>query len=106
MPDKQHKVTYAADTNSVVYSFPASDFNATVQALIKANKDYAPLMVSTLSKYIRELSKNLMELDGKAGSVCQFIKKHTRRIRQSAGRQVLKPILCESLRTWMNGKKK
>ena len=75
LPDKQHKVTYAADTNSVVYSFPASDFNATVQALIKANKDYAPLMVSTLSKYIRELSKNLLELDGKAGSVCQFLKK-------------------------------
>lgn len=75
LPDKQHKVTYIADTNSVVYSFPASDFNATVQALIKANKDYAPLMVSTLSKYIRELSKILKELEEKAGSTCQFLKK-------------------------------
>jgi len=75
LPDKRHKVTYIADMNSVIYSFPASDFNATVQALIKAKKDYAPLMVSTLSKYIRELSKIAMELDGKAGSICQFLKK-------------------------------
>lgn len=75
LPDKQHKVTYVADMNSVVYSFPSSDLNSTVQALIKANKDYAPLMVSTLSKYIRELFKILTELDSKAGSVSRFLKK-------------------------------
>lgn len=72
--NKVHSVTYTADTNLVVYSFPATNLNATIRALMKANKDYAPLMVSTLSKYIRELSKILGELEEGARSTGQFIK--------------------------------
>lgn len=69
-----HSVTYTADTNLVVYSFPASNLNATIRALMKANKDYAPLMVSTLSKYIRDLSKILEELEETSNTVWQFLK--------------------------------
>lgn len=74
LTDKVHHVTYTAETNSVVYSFPSSNLNATVLALMKVNKEYAPLMVSTLSKYIRELFKILSELENSAGSTYQFMK--------------------------------
>ncbi len=52
-----HRVTYTAESDSVIYAFPAMHLGKEVKSLIKANKDYAALMVSTLSKYIRELSK-------------------------------------------------
>lgn len=70
-----HSATYIAETNLAVYSFPASDLKSAIHALISANKDYAPLMVSTLSKYIREISKILDELEEKADSGYQFLKK-------------------------------
>lgn len=54
---KVHNVTYIADTDLALYTFPASGLVSTVSALIKSKKDYAPLIVTTLSKYIRELSK-------------------------------------------------
>lgn len=69
-----HNVTYVAETNSAVYSFPASGLRPTIRALMKANKDYAPLMVSTLSKYIRELSKIFDELENSTNDVWQFMK--------------------------------
>ena len=72
--NKTHRVTYTADTNLVVYSFPAANLNTTMRALLKANKDYAPLMVSTLSKYIRELSKILEALEDIGNTVWQFLK--------------------------------
>lgn len=72
--DGVHHVTYMADMNSVVYAFPSSSLNGTIRALIKANKDYAPLMVSTLSKYIRELSKILNDLEAGAGDTYHFLK--------------------------------
>lgn len=72
--DGVHHVTYMADTNSVVYAFPTSSLNGTIRALIKANKDYAPLMVSTLSKYIRELSKILNDLEAGAADTYHFLK--------------------------------
>lgn len=72
--DGVHHVTYSADINSVIYAFPSTSLNGTIRALIKANKDYAPLMVSTLSKYIRELSKILNDLEDGAGATWQFLK--------------------------------
>jgi len=57
LTEKVHRVTYTADTNLAVYAFEAGSLSSTIRNLIKANKDYAPLMVSTLSKYIKEISK-------------------------------------------------
>ena len=74
LTDKTHHVTYTAETNSAVYSFPSTTLNATVIALMKVNKDYAPLMVSTLSKYIRELSKVSNELGEHSATILQFMK--------------------------------
>ncbi|MDD7403265.1 MAG: cyclic nucleotide-binding domain-containing protein [Butyribacter sp.] len=69
-----YQATYTAETNLVVYAFPVSDLQSEVRALIKVNKDYAPLMVSTLSKYIREISKILGEMQETAESLFNFIK--------------------------------
>lgn len=74
LSDRVHHVTYTAETNLVIYAFPSSGLNATVRALIKVNKDYAPLMVSTLSKYIRELFKIQVELENGADSIWKFLK--------------------------------
>ncbi len=57
LKEKLHNVTYVAETDLAIYIFSASDLKATVAALIKINKDYGPLLVSTLSKYIREIHK-------------------------------------------------
>lgn len=70
----EHSATYVAETNLAVYSFPASDLESEIHALIGVNKDYAPLMVSTLSKYIRELYKVLFELENAADTLCAFVK--------------------------------
>ena len=72
--DKAYNLTYTADTNLAVYSFPVTNLGTAVRGLIKANKDYAPLMVSTLSKYVRELSKILDELEENAGITGKFIR--------------------------------
>lgn len=72
--DKAYNLTYTADTNLAVYSFPVTNLGTAVRGLIKVNKDYAPLMVSTLSKYVRELSKILDELEENAGITGKFIR--------------------------------
>ena len=69
----KHQVTYEADTNSVVYAFAASDFSQTIRAVVKANKDYSVLMVSTLSKYIRELSNIYDSLHSVSDDLYNFI---------------------------------
>ena len=68
-----HKVTYVAETDLAVYSFPAAGMQGTIIALIKAKKEYAPLMVSTLSKYIRDLSKIYLELEQGTEKLWQFM---------------------------------
>lgn len=89
--NQTHSVTYTADTNLVVYSFPAANLNATIRALLKANKDYAPLMVSTLSKYIRELSKILEELENIGNTVWQFAKDSYRQYQEIGRKTGAKP---------------
>lgn len=74
LTQKVHQVTYTAEANSVVYAFPSSSLEGTIRGLMKANKDYAPLMVSTLSKYIRELSKIFDELESQSNAMWQFVK--------------------------------
>lgn len=68
-----HSVTYVAETNLAVYSFVSAGMQGTVAALMKAKKDYAPLMVSTLSKYIRELYKIYSELEQGSSRLWKFI---------------------------------
>ncbi len=68
-----HNVTYVAETNLAVYSFASAGMQGTVAALMKAKKDYAPLMVSTLSKYIRELYKIYSELEQGSSRLWKFI---------------------------------
>ncbi|MCD7826760.1 MAG: hypothetical protein LUH14_12490 [Clostridiaceae bacterium] len=80
-----HNVTYTAEINSAVYTFSVSSLNSALSSLMKVNKDYAPLMVSTLSKHIRELSKIFDELENMANSLQQFIE-DTYRAYQSIGR--------------------
>lgn len=74
LSNKVHTVTYTADTNLAVYAFPAQSLQSSIRSLIGANKDYAPLMVSTLSKYIKELSKIYNELENATNDVWQKMK--------------------------------
>lgn len=53
---EEYNVTYTAETNALVYAFPKMRLNQAVRSLIKANKDYAGLMVASFSRFIRELS--------------------------------------------------
>ena len=68
-----HRVTYVAETDLAVYSFPAAGLQGTIVGLMKAKKEYAPLMVSTLSKYIREFSKIYSELAESADACFHFV---------------------------------
>ena len=74
LTEKVHRVTYTADTNLAVYAFEAGNLSSTIRNLIKANKDYAPLMVSTLSKYIKEISKIFDTLENATNDVWQNMK--------------------------------
>ena len=58
-----HNVTYIAETDLAIYTFQASGLVGTVGALTQSKKDYAPLIVTTLSKYIRDLAKTYGELE-------------------------------------------
>ena len=81
-----YKVTYKAETNAVIYAFPVMHFNQAVRGLIKANKDYAALMFSTLSKYIRELAKIYGSLSEMAVNLYDFIKDADARYLELAGK--------------------
>ncbi len=60
--ERVHNVTYIAETDLAVYTFQASGLVGTVGALTQSKKEYAPLIVTTLSKYIRDLAKTYGEL--------------------------------------------
>lgn len=74
LPSEKYDVTYTAETNCVVYAFPAMRLNQAVSSLIKAKSDYGPIMVSSMSKYIRSLSKVFEELEEKVDTGFDFIK--------------------------------
>lgn len=52
----KYGITYTAETNAVIYAFPKMRLSKAVRSLVKANKDYAGLMVASFSRIIRELS--------------------------------------------------
>ena len=56
LKSETYNVTYTAETNALVYAFPKMRLTQAIRSLIKANKDYAGLMVASFSRLIRELS--------------------------------------------------
>lgn len=73
LPTGEYRASYTAETNAVIYAFPAMGFNQAVRAFIKAKKDYAFLMFSSLGKYIRELSVAYDALEDMARQLYEFI---------------------------------
>ena len=74
LPGGEYNATYTAETNLALFAFPVSDLQSEIHNLISTNKDYAPLLVSTLSRYIRELSGIFTAMEEIAGSSCQCMK--------------------------------
>ncbi|MBR1743200.1 MAG: hypothetical protein IJ733_15290, partial [Lachnospiraceae bacterium] len=56
-----------------MYTFQASGLICTVGALTQSKKDYAPLIVTTLSKYIRDLSRTYTELKKGSEETCRAL---------------------------------
>lgn len=99
----KYRVTYTADSDSVIYAFPAMGFNQAVRALIKVNKDYAALLYSTLGKYIRELSRIYDDMADAAVKVHDFIKYADgkyQEIAEKAGITVKKTNITENLKSY------
>ena len=71
--ERVHNVTYIAETDLAMYTFQASGLIGTVGALTQSKKDYAPLIVTTLSKYIRDLSRTYTELKKGSEETCRAL---------------------------------
>ncbi len=99
----EYRVTYTADSDSVIYAFPAMGFNQAVRALIKLNKDYAALVYSTLGKYIRELSRIYDDMADAAVKVHGFIEYADgkyKKIAQKAGITVKNTGIADNLKSY------
>lgn len=68
-----HKMTYTAQTNAVVYVFPASGLVQVVQEIIKKNKDYGALLVSNLSKALAGETRIYGELRDACAEMYEFV---------------------------------
>ena len=96
----EYRVTYTADSDAIIYAFPAMGFNQAVRALIKVNKDYAALIYSNLGKYIRELSRIYDDMGAAALKVYDFIKyadENYKDIASKAGASLEKTDITEGL---------
>ena len=103
LPGGEYKVTYTADSDAIIYAFPAINFNQEVRALIKVNNDYAGLMFSTLSKYIRELSKVYDTMKKMAFKMYDFLKsadENYREIAQNAGIRVSQEDILSGIKPY------
>lgn len=68
-----HDMTYTAQTNAVVYVFPATGSAQAVQEIIKKNKDYGALLVSNLCKALVGETKIYGELRDASEEMYKFI---------------------------------
>lgn len=68
-----HSVTYVAETDLALYCFPAGGLQATAVGLMKVKKEYAPLMVTTQCRYVKELFKTYGMLEQGADKAYQFL---------------------------------
>ncbi len=72
--DYTYRVTYTAEANSAVYIFEAGvNLPETLDEILGANKDYGPLMVSAMSKYIRSLGDVYRSLEEQSEHTYQRI---------------------------------
>ena len=68
----KYGITYTAETNAVIYAFPKMRLSKAVRSLVKANKDYAGLMVASFSRIIRELSITYEKITAMADKLYEF----------------------------------
>lgn len=66
---------YIAETNCVVYCFPATGNVKDIFTIIQTNMDYGSLMVSSANKYIRELAQTAESLNAEAEALPEFLEK-------------------------------
>lgn len=69
----KYGITYTAETNAVIYAFPKMRLSKAVRSLVKANKDYAGLMVASFSRIIRELSITYEKITAMADNLYEFL---------------------------------
>ncbi|RHT90143.1 Crp/Fnr family transcriptional regulator [Clostridium sp. AM27-31LB] len=69
----KYGITYTAETNAVIYAFPKMRLSKAVRSLVKANKDYAGLMVASFSRIIRELSITYEKITAMADKLYEFL---------------------------------
>lgn len=69
----KYGITYTAETNAVIYAFPKMRLSKAVRSLVKANKDYAGLMVASFSRIIRELSITYKKITAMADKLYEFL---------------------------------
>lgn len=84
LPLGKYRVSYTTEDDAVIYAFPVMSFNQAVRAFIKAKKDYAFLMFSSLGKYIRELSDTYDVLEDMAENLYEFTKSAVERFGEIA----------------------
>ena len=69
----KYGITYTAETNAVIYAFPKMRLSKAVRSLVKANKDYAGLMVASFRRIIRELSITYEKKTAMADKLYEFL---------------------------------
>ncbi|MCH5267883.1 MAG: Crp/Fnr family transcriptional regulator [Lachnospiraceae bacterium] len=74
LPDFIYRTNYIAETDCAIYIFRGGELHATIQNIINANKDYAPLMVTTLGKYVYSMTKLFRLLEEKAEENYEFLR--------------------------------
>lgn len=65
---------YIAETNCVIYCFPATGNVKDILSIIQTNIDYGSLMVTSLSKYIRSLGQIAESLNAMTDELPDFLK--------------------------------
>lgn len=97
---------YTAETNCVIYCFPAAGSMKDILSIIQTNMDYGTLMVTSSSKYIRELSQAIEQLYTLAEELPEFLqnmhqnylnegKKHGASVNQISSIENIAPISGE-----------
>lgn len=108
LPAGEYRATYTAESAVVVYAFPAMGFNQAVKAFIKANKDYAFLMFSSLGKCIRELSgahKTFEDMTLKTYEFIETVATRLNEIAENTGADIDITNLQDMLEPYSNKKK-
>ena len=74
LQDQVYRTDYKAETDCAIYIFRAGELHATIRNIINANKDYAPLMVSTLGKFVRSMTQLFRTLEETAEENYEFLR--------------------------------